>query len=100
MLLARCGMRNCAGSAEIKVSCLERQVHRHQISAVREHDDREAIVREALNCGAKADSLAVVPHPATAFVWIQKPPEAIFSRRSRRLLHAAVGHFDGCERGT
>ena len=84
MLRAQCEIRH----SEPEVACIN-------IGSIRENDYGDAIVRKALDRGVESAGIAVMPHAAVAFVFVEKPPKAvvrggsIWQRHSSRALERA-----------
>ena len=65
-------------SFQIEIDQLQRQLARIDVGPIGEDDHCELVIRQPLNRGVEAAGVAIVPHPAMTFVWVEKPPEAVF----------------------
>src|SRR5258708_39594537 len=79
---------------QVQIRNLQRELLRIEISAIRKHNDRKLIVREALNDRAKANGFSVVPHARVIVVGIEKPAEAVGSGSPIRMVRLTLGRID------
>ena len=77
---------------EKQICNFQREILRNNLSAITKNNDGQIVIGKALNCGAKSDGFAVVPHPAVAFIRIEKPSKAVRGGLTIGLSHS--GHLD------
>src|SRR5512140_2758224 len=72
--------RESATRPKKQICNLQREILRNYTGEIAENDDGQIVIWKTLDCSAKPDGFAVVPHPAVSFVRIEKPSEAVGSR--------------------
>ncbi len=55
---------------EKQICNFQREILRNNLSAITKNNDGQIVIGKALNCGAKSDCFAIVPHAAVAFIRI------------------------------
>src|SRR5437660_5899695 len=84
--------RRISGPSQKKICNLQCEVLRNKIGTIAKNDDGQVFIWKTLDRSAKSGGFAVVPHPAVAFIRIEKPSKTVRGGLTIGLSHS--GHLD------